>query len=159
MTSADDFVFFWSGPYSQWYPSSFRLDKRDFNCAEQYMMYCKARLFGDRECADQILAATEPGVQKQLGRSARGFDEDAWKLFREGIVFQGSLAKYAQNEKLRKMLLDTGTRVLVEASPHDRIWGIGLAEADPRARNRAQWRGANLLGTILMRVRACLRED
>lgn len=158
MGKRDDFVFFWSGPFSQWYPSPFRLDGCDFNCAEQYMMYCKAKLFADHAAARAILAAASPAEQKQLGRTVQRFDEETWKLFREGIVFQGSWAKYSQNELLRQTLLATGTRTLVEASPKDRIWGIGLEENDPRALDPAQWRGANLLGKALMRVRACLRE-
>jgi ribA/ribD-fused uncharacterized protein len=159
MNRRDDFVFFWSGPYSQWYPSVFALEGRTYNCAEQYMMYCKAKLFGDHESARQIYAAKDPAVQKQLGRAVAGFDEDTWKLFREGVVFQGSLAKYSQNEDLHKKLLATGTRTLVEASPKDRVWGIGLGEDDPRALNPQQWQGQNLLGIALMRVRCCLRGD
>jgi ribA/ribD-fused uncharacterized protein len=152
----ESFTFFWRGPFSQWHPSRFMVGGITFSHAEQFMMYAKAMLFGDRATADRVLQATTPREQKALGRQVQGFDEAVWVLFREGVVFDGTYAKYSQNPELCAALLATRGTTLVEASPTDRIWGIGLAEDDPRARDRAQWRGLNLLGEALTRVREVL---
>jgi len=121
------------------------------------MMAGKARLFGDQDVCGQILATNDPRAHKRLGRKVRGFSDRAWKDNREEIVYQGNMAKFGQNEGLREVLLGTGERTLVEASPYDRIWGIGLKSTDPRAEDPAQWQGLNLLGNVLMRVRNDLR--
>lgn len=120
------------------------------------MMFCKARLFSDREASKNILISRSARTQKNLGRQVQGFDEDTWRIFREGIVFTGNLAKFSQNDDLRKMLVETGTKIIAEASPKDTVWGIGLAEEDARIADPANWRGKNLLGEALMRVRAVL---
>ena len=150
------FTLFWHGPFSQWHPSAFVVAGINFTHAEQFMMYAKAILFGDRQAADLILKAKTPKEQKALGRKINGFDEKIWALFREGVVFDGSYAKYSQNSELQQLLLATRGTTLVEASPYDRVWGIGLAEDDPAAQDRAQWRGLNLLGETLTRVREVL---
>lgn len=157
MGARDQFAFFWGGPFSQWHSANFTLHGIAFNCAEQYMMFCKARLFGDIDSSHKIAASRSAREQKALGRRIANFDEHTWLIFREGIVFTGNLAKFSQNESLRATLLATGDKTLVEASPRDTIWGVGLAEDDPRITDPSQWRGANLLGQILMRVRSCLR--
>ena len=153
---AERFTFFHDGPFSQWYPCSFTVEQLGFTHAEQYMMYAKAVLFGDTATAEQILAAKTPRLQKQLGRRVANFDEQVWVMFREGIVYTGNYAKFSQNADLLKLLLQTRGTTLVEASPRDKIWGIGLAEDDPRAHDRTQWRGLNLLGQTLTRVREAL---
>ena len=152
----ETFTFFWRGPFSQWHPSRFVVGGITFSHAEQFMMYAKAMLFGDRETAGRILKAKTPREQKAHGRHVQGFGEAVWQLFREGVVFDGSYAKYSQNPDLREALLATRGPTLVEAAPSDRVWGIGLAEEDPRARDRVQWRGLNLLGEALSRVREVL---
>ncbi|GEM30609.1 hypothetical protein NN3_16160 [Nocardia neocaledoniensis NBRC 108232] len=141
---------------SQWWPATFAVDGVEFATAEHYMMWRKAMLFGDERTAGQIVAAAHPGEAKTLGRLVRDFDDAAWQRARFGIVVAGSVAKFGQNEVLRDYLLGTGERVLVEASPRDRIWGIGLAAGDPRAADPATWRGLNLLGFALMAARAAL---
>jgi ribA/ribD-fused uncharacterized protein len=93
-----------------------------------------------------------------LGQEVRGFDEEIWRHHRFGIVVKGNQAKFTQNETLKVFLLNTKARVLVEASPVDRVWGIGLAEDDPHATNPEKWRGLNLLGFALMKVRVRIRE-
>jgi ribA/ribD-fused uncharacterized protein len=155
----DRFTFFFrpEAPFSQWHPARFELAGRQFTCAEQYMMYGKAILFDDAEIAEQILAAAAPRQHKALGRKVRNFSDAVWKANREAIVHDGSRAKFTQNPELRQALLDTAGTDLVEASPFDRIWGIGLSATDPRAENPSQWRGQNLLGKILTRVRDELR--
>src|SRR4051794_7052438 len=127
-----------------------------FTHAEQYMMYAKALLFGDRNAADRILAAETPREQQAIGREVRGFDESVWVLFREGIVYAGNYARFSQNADQRELLFSTRGTTLVEASPHDRVWGIGLAADDPRAQDRSQWLGLNLLGEALTQVREAL---
>lgn len=151
----DGFTFFWrpDSPFSQWHPATFVVDGLTFTCAEQFMMHGKATLFGDAEVAAQILAATDPRQHKALGRKVRPFDEHVWRARREDIVYRGSLARFAQNPALRDALLATAGTELVEASPTDRIWGIGMSSSNPAATDRTRWRGQNLLGQILTRVR------
>ncbi|MER7541724.1 NADAR family protein [Actinomadura sp.] len=157
------FLFFWGhrtpgpGYLSQWWPSPFTVDGTAYATAEHYMMAGKARLFGDEETAAAIIAAADPRRAKDLGRRVRNFDEQRWRDNRVAIVTRGNEAKFGQNKELRDYLLGTGDRVLVEASPLDRVWGIGLAADDPRAGRVASWQGENLLGFTLMTVRGALR--
>ncbi|QKW19497.1 NADAR family protein [Kitasatospora sp. NA04385] len=144
------------GSLSQWWPSPFTVDGVRYHTAEHWMMAGKARLFGDEEAVPKILGARTPAEAKKLGRLIQGFDEDRWVAHRFELVVTGSTAKFGQDERLRTYLLRTGTRVLVEASPLDRIWGIGLAADDERAVSPEQWRGLNLLGFALMEARARL---
>ncbi len=144
---------------SQWYPSPFVADGLAYASAEHYMMAAKARLFGDEETRARILEAPSPGTAKALGRAVRGFDQPLWEERRFAIVTTASVLKFAQHPRLARFLLGTGSQVLVEASPIDKIWGIGLAEASPRARIPAQWRGINLLGFALMAARAQLVQQ
>ena len=153
------FVFFWNGPFSQWTASPFELDGQSYLCAEQYMMQQKAELFGDWEVAAQIAEVRDPGLQKALGRRVRGFDAVIWDREKVGVVERGSMAKYQQNRGFRRKLFQTIGATLVEASPLDVIWGIGLAANDPAARDRRQWRGENLLGQILTGVRDRLARE
>ena len=152
---------FWktASPFSQWHPATFEVDGVVYNCAEQYMMAEKARLFGDYETEAAILASGNPGKQKALGRKVANFDETIWNERCRDVVFQGNLAKFSQNPDLMSCLLDTADRILVEASPVDAVWGIGLAEDDPRCLEPAQWRGTNWLGEVLTAVRAHIRES
>lgn len=143
---------------SQWWPAEFVFDGSRYPTAEHFMMAEKARLFGDPETRDAILATSHPGAAKRLGRQIRNFDERRWDAERFEIVVRGNEAKFAQNPALREFLLNTGERVLVEASPVDRIWGIGLAADDLRSERPGEWQGANLLGFALMEVRRRLRE-
>jgi ribA/ribD-fused uncharacterized protein len=150
------FTFFWKSRLSQWHRAPFVVGGTTFTHAEQYMMYAKALLFGDREGAARVLAAETPAEQQAIGRTVRGFDESVWMLFREAIVFTGNYARFCQNPEQRELLFATRGTTLVEASPHDRVWGIGLAADDPRALDRSQWLGLNLLGEALTRVREVL---
>ena len=159
------YLFFWSHqpdkPHaylSQWWPAPFQLAGVTYPTAEHYMMAAKAALFGDEERRQQILAAAHPGAAKQLGRQVANFDETAWQTTRSAIVVHGNLAKFSQNAALGQRLLTTRDRVLVEASPVDLIWGIGLAATDPLAAQPAHWPGLNLLGFALMAVRDQLCE-
>lgn len=141
------------GCFSQWWPSPFAVDGTVYATAEHWMMAGKARLFGDGEALAEVLAAGHPKKAKDAGRTVRGFDEEAWRRHRFELVVEGSVHKFAQDPELRAFLLGTGDRVLVEASPLDRVWGIGLAADDERAQDPARWRGENLLGFALMEAR------
>lgn len=143
---------------SQWWPAPFEEEGDLFRTAEHYMMAEKARLFGDEETRARILEASSPAAAKKLGRSVCGFEESRWKAARFDIVVRGNLLKFGQHPELRAFLLGTGTRVLVEASPVDRIWGIGLTADDSRAANPEKWQGLNLLGFALMEVRKRLSD-
>ncbi|WP_201452683.1 NADAR family protein [Streptomyces sp. HM190] len=138
---------------SQWWPSPFTVDGVEYATAEHWMMASKARLFGDEEAEREAVAASSPATAKKVGRLVRGFDEARWERERFGIVVEGSVHKFAAHDDLRAYLLGTRGRVLVEASPLDRVWGIGLAADDERAADPAQWRGPNLLGFALMEAR------
>ncbi|MFF5717904.1 NADAR family protein [Streptomyces buecherae] len=139
--------------FSQWFPSPFVVDRVTYATAEHWMMAGKARLFGDAEAERQVIAAPHPGQAKEIGRSVRGFDDALWRERRFELVVEGSVEKFGQRPELRDYLLSTGTRVLVEASPVDRIWGIGLSADDERAAVPHQWEGQNLLGFALMEAR------
>lgn len=143
---------------SQWWPSPFVVDGVTYATAEHWMMAAKARLFEDQEAEHRVLAAGSPAQAKNVGRLVRGFDEQTWRRERFGIVVEGSVHKFAAHEGLREFLLNTGDRVLVEASPMDRVWGIGLAADDEAAGDPERWRGPNLLGFALMEARHHLRN-
>lgn len=143
---------------SQWYPAPFEENGQAYATAEHYMMAEKARLFHDEASRQAILAAGTPGEAKALGRKVSGFDNAAWEQHAFDIVVRGNLLKFSQNPALRDFLLASRERVLVEASPQDRIWGIGLHRDDPRAADPASWEGTNLLGFALMEVRSRLTE-
>ncbi|MEU4575776.1 NADAR family protein [Nonomuraea sp. NPDC023979] len=158
------YLFFWghrpnrdgsvgAGCLSQWWPAAFAADGHVFATVEHYMMAHKAWLFGDEEAAARILAAPHPGAAKAAGREVRGFDEEVWCDRRFDVVVRGNLAKFGAHPGLRAFLVGTGERVLVEASPVDRVWGIGLTADDERAASPATWEGLNLLGFALMAVR------
>ncbi|MEZ0115490.1 ribA/ribD-fused uncharacterized protein [Catenulispora sp. EB89] len=166
---ATKYLFFWghtpkkagvvgSECLSQWYPAPFEVDGVRFATAEHCMMWGKAQLFGDEQAAAKIVAAGHPQEAKNLGRVITGFDEDAWVAARLAIVTAANVEKFRQNPDLLAFLLGTRERVLVEASPVDRIWGIGLAATDERAQDPARWRGLNLLGEALMAARETLRD-
>lgn len=142
---------------SQWWPSPFTVDGVVYASAEHWMMAGKARLFGDARAEELAVAAKSPAEAKKVGRLVRDFDDEVWQRERFALVTAGSVHKFGQNPELGAFLLGTGERVLVEASPLDRIWGIGLAADDPRAQDPAAWRGLNLLGFALMAAREELR--
>ncbi|RLK59516.1 NADAR family protein [Actinokineospora cianjurensis] len=163
----DKFLFFWGhrperdgtigrGCLSQWWPAASEVDGVRFATAEHYMMWRKAKLFEDDDRAEQILQAAHPAQAKDLGRTVRGFDPELWEAHRYDIVLAGSVAKFGQNPDLRAYLLGTGQRVLVEASPLDAVWGIGLTADDPRAEDPTRWPGLNLLGRALGQTRDIL---
>ncbi len=159
-----EFLFFWghqpqrdgtTGPgcLSQWWPAPFTVGGVVYPTAEHWMMAAKARLFGDDQALAAVLRVASPKAAKAAGRSVRGFDEQAWAAARFDLVVAGNLAKFRQNSELGAFLSATDQKVLVEASPRDRIWGIGMAAGHADAPRPSRWRGSNLLGFALMNVR------
>ena len=153
-----DFVFFWmdneeNGCFSQWYPAKMEIDGVVYSNCEQYMMAKKALAMGDIESYVLIMHETDPGEIKKLGRGVRDFDHKKWDSWKEKIIYDGNYAKFFQNDELAEKLLQTGEAILAEASPYDKIYGIGLAADDPRAKDMKQWMGQNLMGVTLMEIR------
>ena len=148
-----EYTFFWSGPFSQWYPSKFTVGELTFNCAEQFMMYSKATFFGDKETAELIMQSTNPKEQKALGRKVKNFDAEKWNDVAKAFVYTGNMEKFNQNPKLKQILLDTDGTTLVEASPYDKIWGIGLDEKTAKVTPVEKWPGTNWLGEVLTSLR------
>ncbi len=160
----NDYLFFWGHQpskdgsiiktcMSQWWLADFSENSIVYRTAEHYMMAGKAKLFNDMEVFDRIISKTSPKDVKDLGRQIKNFDAEAWNENKYEIVKRGNFLKFSQNESLKQFLIQTKNKVLVEASPVDAIWGIGLAEDDQNAKDPASWKGENLLGFALMEVR------
>lgn len=164
-----EYVFFWGHQVktgqvtmaclSQWFPSNFEVDGIKYNCAEQYMMAEKARLFEDEETRAEILASSDPKIIKALGRKVKNFTVEKWAPVSKDIVVKGNMQKFAQNVELLQFLQSTDNKVLVEASPYDTIWGIGMRKTDEGILNPNNWKGYNQLGFALMEVRDALAKD
>lgn len=142
-----------NGFLSNWYLSDFSINGISFTSMEQYMMYQKAVCFQDENIAEQILATKDVAKIKELGRCVSGYNDQYWNGVRQIIVFEGLLAKFTQNELLKKQLKDTQNAILAECAVKDRIWGIGLSMNDSNRLKPELWKGQNLLGFALMMVR------
>ncbi|MBO7596082.1 MAG: NADAR family protein [Bacteroidales bacterium] len=162
----EDFVFFWhETPHepvqktclSQWYACNFCVSGIKYFTTEQYMMASKALMFNDLDIYQKIFQAKTPQEFKKLGKLVKNYDDTVWNLHKDRIVIEGNYAKFSQNPALKNFLLSTGNKILAEASPYDKIWGIGLEESDDRVLDPAQWQGENHLGFALMKVRDMLR--
>lgn len=160
------YIFFWSAGWregmkaclSQWYVSPFIAENITFPTCEHWMMYKKAMLFGDHVIAQRVLKTESPADVKKLGRRVKGFDEAKWCQHRFEIVVTGNYYKFSQNSLIGTWLIST-TEHLVEASPYDKIWGIGMATDDCNIQDETKWKGLNLLGEALMVVRQRLIEE
>jgi ribA/ribD-fused uncharacterized protein len=166
MRTTDKFVFFYRNAdiYSNFYKSEFTKNGIAFSCGEQWIMYQKALTFKDKyptnqDIADKILKTNDPGKIKAFGRQVQGYDEIIWSGCRQQKTYEGLIEKFRQNENLKKQILATGTRELVEASPSDKIWGVGLTESDVRIEKKSNWKGQNILGKILTKVRSTLQNE
>ena len=154
-----EFHFFWSNssPFSQWHKSEFELNGITYYSAEQFMMTKKAELFNDEEIKNKILSTNNVRKQKELGRQIKNFNESIWNENKIKIVYIGNKLKFTQNQNLKSELMNTNDKLIVEASPNDKIWGIGLHEEDPNSLNQNEWKGQNLLGNILTILRKDIR--
>lgn len=159
MRETDKYIFFWGHAFSQWAIRPMTIDGVEYNCCEQYMMAEKAKLFGDTAVLAKIMAEKNPERQKSLGREVRGFVEAKWNAIARDVVYKGNYHKFSQNADCRELLKNSGDKVIVEASPTDTIWGIGLSEWDARATDPKRWRGTNWLGECIMKARDTLRID
>jgi len=159
MRTTDTHIFFWGEEFSNWYAVEFDYEDNHFYNTEQAFMWEKARQFSDTEMADLILATPNPRENKKLGRKVRNFDADNWALVSFIFMVSVNYAKYSQNPQLKQLLLDTGDKVLVEASPYDKIWGIGLGVDNDDCLDENKWQGMNLLGKALMVVRKQLKNE
>ena len=169
MGKTPKFLFFWghqpgkdgqitASCFSQWWESSpFVVEGITYTSAEHWMMAQKALLFDDQATFDKIILAKTPAEAKKLGRAVQNFEQAKWEEKRFELVTAGNVHKFGQDPDLKTFLLNTQDRVLVEASPLDPIWGIGLAASDPKAQDPEQWEGLNLLGFALMAARDILR--
>jgi len=148
-------IYFWGSIYSQWYTSKnqFKEDGFIFQNAEQYMMMKKAELFKDYDVLEKMKQTSNPKVLKKLGREIKGFDEDIWNFNKMDIVERGNFLKFSQNPKLLEKLIAHKNKHIVEASPYDKIWGIGLHWSDDKVLNESTWNGENLLGKCIMSAR------
>jgi len=179
--NGEKFTFFWDtkSPFSQWYKAKFNAstllvegindmyevkrkdllnglfpyDVQEYSSAEQFMMYHKAMIFLDRETANKIMKTNNVRLIKELGRNVKNYNDDVWKFYRSKIVYEGNLAKFNQNKAIKDILFKTEGTTLVEAAPNDILWGVGLAQTDPKINNRNTWEGKNLLGEILTQLR------
>ena len=148
-----------NGWFSNWYPAIFTVDGIVYQNAEQYLMHRKALCCGDKPTARKIMENPDPKTVKFLGRSIDPYDDALWSSVRQDVIYKGLIAKFSQNSGLRHQLLATGKTAIAECSPNDCIWGIGLALDDPRHQDISQWRGQNILGRTLMRVREALQAE
>lgn len=153
------YTFFYGGPFSQWACSNFVIDGVTYNTAEKFMMAQKSLVFGDHDIFNEIMKTNDPSEQKALGRKIKNFDKDVWEAKCKEIVYNGNYAKFTQNKSFYEALMATGDTELVEASPVDKIWGIGLSENDLRAQDKSQWQGTNWLGEIITQVREDLKKE
>lgn len=163
------FIYFWGNTekggevtkacMSQWYGSPFTVNGVLYKTAEHWMMGKKALLFNDEEIFNKIIPSNKPGEVKALGREVRNYSEERWLAHRYAIVVEGNIHKFGQNPSLKEFLLNTGSRILVEASPVDQIWGIGMAQDHQDIADLHAWRGPNLLGFALMEARDYLRDQ
>jgi ribA/ribD-fused uncharacterized protein len=158
-----EYLFFWSdkdivGYLSNFYPSTFTVDKLTYNCSEQYFMKKKQELFDSTNLvlATKIMNETNPKNIKKYGRQVKNFSEETWNLHKRNAMYSGVFAKFLQNPDLKAKLLATGNKTLVEASPYDKIWGIGYTKLDA-LKNKDSW-GQNLLGQVLMEVRSKIKN-
>lgn len=167
MSTSDTHLYFVGGPFSQWFRSPFQCKlpiaadapMLDFNCAEQYMMACKAALFADWDALDDVMKTDNPSEQKSIGRRVKGFDPELWAKGARECVKLGNYAKFSQNEKLGRFLLATGDKILVEGAHYDPVWGVKLAWDDPLILDEANWKGTNWLGECLMATRTLLYDQ
>jgi len=159
MTIINGYTFFWKDKIAQWNMQSF-IDEDGviYNCAEQYMMAKKALLFNDFGSFVKIMGSTSPSEQQKIGRIVNNYNQVIWDNKKEDIVYNGNILKFTQNENLFDILVSTQNSILVEASPYDKVWGVGLAADNQLILNEKNWRGLNLLGKALMKVREDLKS-
>lgn len=157
MKETNTHIYFWGTYLSNWFKCSFKDNDYQYSSSEAYLMVHKALLFNDKESAESVLKTNNPKKQKALGRKVKGFNEAIWNQNKFKIMVNGLMLKFEQNPELKKKLLETGNKIIVEGSPYDKIWGVGLHYEDELILNEKNWKGENLLGKALMEVRNVLK--
>lgn len=155
----DKYVFFWGGPFSNWHPCEYEYLGQKFNCSEQQFIATKATLFKDDEALKTIMGTDDPSVQKRAGRLVKNYDDQKWTQTRYLAMQLAVLGKFSQNIELQKILLRTKNKIICEASPYDKLWGIGIGVDHPDILDESKWQGENLLGKVLMDIREKLLDD
>lgn len=159
MRTTDTHVYFWEGPFSNWDNCHFDDYSTGihFSNTEQAFMWQKARFFGDINTQKAIEYVIDPKEVKVLGRKILGYNEKTWQLVRQSLMAYVNYLKFTQNAYYNRILVNTENKILVEASPYDKIWGVGLPEENDLILDEKNWLGQNLLGKALMDVRELLK--
>ena len=159
MRTTDTHVYFYGGPavFSNWYPAKIWDRHTPFENSEQNFMACKAHFFCDARIERMIINEPDPAKTKELGRQVRDFCPKSWDCVKFGFMVYVNYLKFSQNGELGQKLLQTGDRILVEASPYDKVWGVGLHHTDDKILDESNWLGQNLLGKALMEVRKLIK--
>ena len=152
-------IFFWGSELSNWYVCVFKYKGHEFRNSEQAFMWEKAMHFNDITIANEILKEPNPRRNKELGRKVRNFNGEEWAKVSLKYMIDINYVKWSSNDKLKKLLLSTDNKILVEASPYDTIWGIGIHWDDDDVLDEKKWKGTNWLGKSLMEVRNKIRND
>lgn len=159
MKETDTHIYFWNGPFSNWHPAVITdLDngKKYLNSQQAFMWY-KAITFGDLDTAKKIEETPDPRTVKNLGREVKDYNDIQWARIRYDVMRKVNWWKFTQIQAYQEELMSTGEKILVEASPYDLIWGVGLSEDDPLILDEKNWKGQNLLGRVLMEIREMIR--
>lgn len=160
--NADNYVFFYGHTegrpfacFSNFYPSKFTADGKNFNCSEQYFMKKKQEMFDPTnvQLANAIMAETSPAKIKAFGRQVKNYDETKWNQERYRVMKEALMYKFGQNQNMKQILMSTGNKILCECTNLDKIWASGLHITDPDRFDETKWKGQNLLGKALMEVR------
>lgn len=174
MRTTNKYILFWNGVFSNFYPYdtktvktedveplNFELEGIKWKTSEQYFMYKKAIFFGDFETAELIKKAIRPEEAKKLGRKVKNFDDKKWSEVSSQIMYDAVFAKFSQNEELKSYILNKrfDNKHFVEASPFDKIWGIGIHYSDSRCDDESNWLGENKLGKVIDLVRENLKNN
>ena len=163
MRKTDKYTFFYgtSQCFSNWHPSIFKDDNGiEYNCSEQWMMACKARLFGDESILEEIMSTRSPRIQKEMGRRIKNFNSAKWDAVSRDLVYEGLKYKFTQNPSMLSELFSTRGTTLAEAAPDDKLWGIGMGENEPGIEDPSNWKGKNWLGETLTKLRDdFIKED
>lgn len=157
IVETDDLFLFLHGWPSMSYPSAFRVDA-DYNSCQQFLSAQKALLFSDIDSHSRIMDTTNPYEQWRYGREIKNFDKAQWDAVAETIAYRAYFARFSQNPYFHKLLLKTQDKIIAEANPFDCIWGIGLDTKNPDFLDVNKWKGRNLLGKVIMRVRSDLNH-
>jgi len=162
MRETETHIYFWGTFLSNWIPMDLNIQYAGFTfkTSEQLFMYLKAIHFNDAEMAYEIIErGGHPKEAKDLGRKISGYKESDWEAARESAMYTAIYEKFSQYPDLKKQLLDTGDKILVEGTPFDPVWGVMIKWSDDRILDEKNWKGQNLLGKVLMRVRNDLRNE